>query len=54
MDSPWGCKESDTTEQLSLHFNLWLEVIKIMVISFKRSHVYTGTLSFPDPAAGHR
>ena len=20
MDSPWGCKETDTTEQLSLHF----------------------------------
>jgi len=19
MDSPWGCKESDTTDQLSLH-----------------------------------
>ena len=22
MDSPWGHKESDTTEQLSLHFTL--------------------------------
>ena len=20
---PWGCKESDTTEQLSLHFTSW-------------------------------
>ena len=22
---PWGCKESDMTEQLSLHFTVWLQ-----------------------------
>ena len=47
MDSPWGCKESDMTEQLSLHFRLWLEVMKIMAAYFKRSHVHTATLSAP-------
>ena len=30
-----------------------VEVMKIMVISFKRSHVCTDTLSAPNPAAGH-
>ena len=52
MDSPWGCKESDMTEQLSLHFRLWLEVMKIMAAYFKRSHVHTATLSAPNPEAG--
>ena len=47
MDSPWGCKESDMTEQLSLHFNLWLEVMKITVTSFKTSRVHIATLSAP-------
>ena len=31
-----------------------VEVMKIMVTSFKRSHVCTATLSVPDPATGHR
>ena len=31
-----------------------VEVIKIMVISFKRSHAYTATLRAPNPGAGHR
>ena len=30
-----------------------VEVMKIMVISFKRSHACTAALSVPDPAAGH-
>ena len=30
-----------------------VEVMKIMVTSFKRSHAHTATLSGPDPAAGH-
>ena len=30
-----------------------VEVMKIMVISFKRSHAHTATLSAPNPAAGH-
>ena len=31
-----------------------VEVMKIMVTSFKRSHVCTATLSGPNPAAGHQ
>ena len=53
MDSPWGCKESDTTEQLSLHFNLWLEVMKIMVTSFKRPYACSAARSAPNRATGH-
>ena len=30
-----------------------VEVMKIMVTSFKRSHAYTAALSVPDPTAGH-
>ena len=30
-----------------------VEVMKIMVTSFKRSHECTAALSAPDPAAGH-
>ena len=30
-----------------------VEVMKIVVTSFKRSHAYTAVLSAPDPAAGH-
>ena len=30
-----------------------VEVMKIMVTSFKRSHAHTATLSAPEPAAGH-
>ena len=30
-----------------------VEVMKIMVTSFKRSHAQIATLSAPDPAAGH-
>ena len=31
-----------------------LEVMKIMVTPFKRSHAHTAALNAPDPAAGHR
>jgi len=31
-----------------------VEVMKIMVTSFKRTHVGTAALSAPSPAAGHR
>ena len=31
-----------------------VEVMKIMVTSFKRSHAHTAALSAPSPAAGHR
>ena len=31
-----------------------VEVMKIMVTSFKRSHARTAAFSAPDPAAGHR
>ena len=30
-----------------------VEVMKIMVTFFKRSHAYTATSSAPNPAAGH-
>ena len=30
-----------------------VEVMKVMVTSFKRSHAHTATLSAPNPAAGH-
>ena len=30
-----------------------VEVMKIMVTSFKRSHAHTAALSAPSPAAGH-
>ena len=30
-----------------------VEVMKIMVSSFKKSHACTATLSAPNPAAGH-
>ena len=30
-----------------------MEIIKIMVTSFKRSHACTAPLSAPDPAPGH-
>ena len=30
-----------------------VEVMKIMMTSFKKSHAYTATLSAPNPAAGH-
>ena len=49
--SPWGRKKSDTTEWL--HFQTIVEVVKITVISFKRSHTCAATLSAPSPAAGH-
>ena len=45
----WGCVPS-------LLFDLgpnYVEVMKIMVTSFKRSCVHTVALSAPDPAAGH-
>ena len=47
----WGRKESDTTERL--YFQTMVEVMKIMVTSFKRFHACTATLSAPNPAAGH-
>ena len=31
-----------------------VEVMKIMLTSFKRSHACSATLSAPNPAAGHR
>ena len=31
-----------------------VEIMKIMVTSFKRSHALTATLCAPNPAAGHR
>ena len=49
--SPWGCKESDTTEQL--HFQTMVEVAKIIVTFFKRSQACTGTVHAPNPATGH-
>ena len=30
-----------------------VDIMKVMVTSFKRSHTHTATLSAPDPAAGH-
>ena len=45
----WGCVPS-------LLFDLgpnYVEVMKILVTSFKRSCVHTAALSAPDPAAGH-
>ena len=51
--SLWGCKESDTTEWLHVHVQTMVEVMKIMVTSFRRSHACTYTLSTPNPAAGH-
>ena len=48
--SPWRLKESDMTERL--HFQTMVEVMKVMVTSFKRSYACTATLSDPNPAAG--
>ena len=31
-----------------------VEIMKIMVTSFKKSHACTATLSAPDPVIGHR
>ena len=39
--SPRGCKESDTIERLHFHFQTMVEVMKIMVTSFKRSYAHT-------------
>ena len=50
---PWGRIESGTTERLHFHFQTMVEVMKIIVTSFKRSQAYTATLSAPKPAAGH-
>ena len=47
-------KVSDMTERLHFHFQTMVEVMKIMVISFKRSHACTATPTAPNPAAGHR
>ena len=52
--SPWGRKESDTTERLHFHFQTMVEVMKIMVTSFKTSHAGTATVSAPNPAVGQR
>ena len=48
-----GHKESDMTERLHFHFQTMVEVMKIMVTSFKKSLAGTATLSAPNPAAGH-
>ena len=45
----WGCVPS----QLLDWGQTMVEVMKIMVTSFKRSHAGTATLSASDPAAGH-
>ena len=44
--------ELDMTEQLNWTETM-VEVMKIMVTSFKRSHACTAILSAPNPAAGH-
>ena len=49
-----GHKESDMTERLHFHFQTMVEVMKIMVTSFKKSLAGTATLSAPNSAAGHR
>ena len=36
-----GVAESDTTERLHFHFQTMVEVMKIMVTSFKRSYAHT-------------
>ena len=50
--SPWGSKESDTTEQLKWTETM-VEVMKKMATSFKRPHASTATLRAPNPEAGH-
>ena len=51
--SPWHRKESDRPEWLHFYFQAMVEVMKIMVTSFKRSHACTATLRAPNPVAGH-
>ena len=46
-------KVSDMTERLHFHFQTMVEVMKIMVTSFRRSHACTATLTASNPAAGH-
>ena len=46
----WGCVPS----LLLTWDQTMVEVMKVMVTSFKRSHAHTAALSAPDPAAGHR
>ena len=41
------------TEQLHVHVQTMVEVMKIMVTSFKSSHTPAAALSAPDPAASH-
>ena len=45
----WGCVPS----LLFTWGQTMVEVMKIMVTSFERSHACTATLSAPNPAAGH-
>ena len=45
----WGCVPS----LLFTWGRTMVEVVKIMVTSFKRSHVCNATLSAPNPEAGH-
>ena len=47
----WGHKESDMTERLSSTETM-VEVMKIMMTSFKRPNACPGTLTVPNPAAG--
>ena len=47
----WGCVPSLLFDPIDQTI---VEVMKIMVTSFTRSHARTATLSAPDPAAGHR
>ena len=50
MDSPWGCKESDTTEQLSLHFTSLLMLWELFIESNKKyfSHAENSLKHRPD------
>jgi len=45
-----GRTELDTTDVTE---QTMVEVVKMMVTSFKRFHACTATLSAPNPAAGH-
>ena len=45
-----GHTELDTTDVTE---QTMVEVVKMMVTSFKRFHACTATLSAPNPAAGH-
>ena len=43
--SPWGRKESDTTERLHFHF-LFIKVLKLIELNVRHMHIHINRVSF--------